>query len=1706
MISGRVYIAWLFLFAFAVTLWGQADPFVLSHEPGVYNQNIVLNMSANIEHEDILYRFAGFEQSQLISKDLPPVLSAPEGGKRRYRIELFLVVDGNLTRQQLVDYVIDRQKPYSPQSDLVQGSYNQSIEFSPYSSEDTAHFRYSMSSPDGNTSGNLDPGNSLSLPGSTGRISAYQVQIYAVDHAGNRSDPRLFRYVVDRRSETRVDSIPVISPAQGNFANPQMLYIDTRGFEHLSYSMDGEDPRLSGTEYRHELMLPSGSDQLLRVYGITHDGRELYASVTFSAGIQDYASLNQGQNSVDVIVPAVSDDLFYRVDDRPAGRFDSKLDRALSISIQPGSLRALPLRIYDQNDDVEYRYLFLMDGRRPREPDVELYSWNEVQQRYAFAEVGTTISRRLKLRIRADQNAQTFYRIDGQEPQFSQDITQEHEIFREEEFILPSDTREISLAVQSAKSQQLFGQAFLADYHVDGQVLSSPEISIEEGENAIRLQSETPVYVEFLGSEAEEGNYFSSPLELYETQHDIELTFPPGISGELNIRARALSNNGAVSAESTDIPITIDSLMSEGPDIVVDGREVTIIGESGESIMYRLLKFGGESGQRRGDFLEYDGSFRLPEETGQNIGYIVEAYAIGNENDSAISRSDILPVHTRNPQTPRLSSAKDIDALRGDELELFISNREPAVSYFYSLGVDGQAPSDPLTNGTLADGSILIHRDLEKPDQSFELRVVPVSQEDASLIGEETILSIRFDNSPPPTPRIIGGVDGRIYSSGIELRLESEPEAQILYSITRDDGTELASSQTPYLQPIFLSGIEGRRVTYSIRSYAVDAAGNTSEVHQADFTIDRDFPVSASLIIRDSSGNPLGLSETGTYVSNDRISLGFESPDTVVYELSSSEENLNTPDAHSMTYDQDIILEVPQGSEQDFQLLFRTIDDAGNLGPISELYRINIDRKSPSVPPSPQIERDGNEGVIRWFSDGDTIEFALNDRRSTPSDDDFLTYDGPILWSVDEQSDELVLYYRAIDEAGNSSEIQSTILPMLMIAPLPKISGVQDGGTYIQTRTVELFPNSGGLVRYEITSDGSEPPEVSNLSPVWSSRMNFQAVPGESVEYRVKLRQYIPGYEPSRELAFSFTLDRNPPLPPSIVGFDDRVYSSTELSIEFQTEDDGSAIYSINSYEYPSGQLPNSWNNRFTPPSGLSHGNEQSYQGAFVLEGQRGKLMLYEITAYSYDEAGNRSAQDRVWYGAVDRRNVFVSPEAELGGDGSRNAPFARIEQAVQLLSGSERTEIVLASGNYSVEHQLDIDTNTYMYGSFDPISWEKSNALSYVFPDKSFRSASLFDVHEAQLTISSAYISNSAVQLDSLVSANDGQLVIQDSSLAASGSSRIVVANASDISIDQSEVLGYELRDAVLLYLEAGSTAHITGSMIGAEQLPDFLEDSAHGSYILIRADDSTIISRGSQILPASGDSTIGVYLRSSRLTAEADTEIRSGSGKTSATALYIENSELELLESQLRGDVDAPISSLVVGRNSQISAQGSELAPEAAFGATGFTLRGGALSVDRSRFSGQGARDFVSPIILQNLEQALISRTTFEGMQTAEYIAVQVDGNLSFTDNHITLTGDEDYAAGLQLSYGAQGIISNNVFAGSTNATALQIQSSIGELNLEIVENTFAGWGVLLSEYRDSFRSSTQSAGNYRSIQQLEQLDSQGFIFNDNEINQGL
>jgi hypothetical protein len=359
--------------------------------PGRYSDDVTVRSPTGTELE---FRFLHADGTPHTDFFLPVDsgihLDGPFESEIVYRIELRDVAGE--TGPAVVSFLIDSLPPAPPRLDPRPGLYDDSVTIRPLPLEsggrsesptsgrplfeDHYRFFYRLLDRSDAVFEELPPGG-VTLTGAPGTVTEYRVAAYAVDTVGNRSDISVTPYRIDRRREQLPSSRVVVSPVDGEFANEQLLYLDSRGLRDIEMELVRLDPdgreasiSVSGDGSTPQIIPGEGSFRLTVAATAVPDGSAIRREVRWSQlGGTGASSSVQGYVSHALELPPPASRTRYTLDDTVVTRDDPIWIEPLAVAPPPDSLGILILRYRPPGAPRETRITLLPDGRRAPPPE-----------------------------------------------------------------------------------------------------------------------------------------------------------------------------------------------------------------------------------------------------------------------------------------------------------------------------------------------------------------------------------------------------------------------------------------------------------------------------------------------------------------------------------------------------------------------------------------------------------------------------------------------------------------------------------------------------------------------------------------------------------------------------------------------------------------------------------------------------------------------------------------------------------------------------------------------------------------------------------------------------------------------------------------------------------------------------------------------------------------------------------------------------------------------------------------------------------------------------------------------------------------------------------------------------------------------------------------------------------------------------------------
>lgn len=774
--------------------------------PGTYNNNQYLSFTGT--DAQVRFRIYVGENTEAGSSDEwelytgPVELTALPGEERGYEVEL---KDGLRYR-----YRIDRKPPEPP--GIVQ---ERPLEVA-FDSDAKVYYRIFAIDSEKKGAFTLWDGSPTAIPFSGMNIA--RIECYAEDDAGNRSPMAVDYAELPYRGPS---SVPILSPPPGVYLNPQLFYIDTEGYEWVRYTIDDEDPVLRGAPYLSPLLIRSRGVVRLKVAALPAGSREpVRSEVTFAQYPDETvripaSGLYSKPLSID-LPEGVSE--YATVETGPPVKASNG---SVTIKGIDGALSLHPLRftIEGNAEEGEYRFLYVMDYRKPGAPGIEL-------------DKPLPFSGKIRVRMSAGEGDSIFYTLNGATPdrfalKYQRPFTIDASQWGEQGSV---ELRSVAYGTNGRPGNE---SRMLLPFDT----VPPPAPRVEQSEispgvyrfNVKTEQEECAVLYEIGFGDGAELPTSASPRG----EDGMTVSFPRGSSGTAEIRFAAMDAAGNISHASRAETVTWDFLSPAPPVLAVENGTVTC-SDGGNRLEYLLEELDPETGtpieSGAGGWLAYTSPVRLTAEEETLAAYRFSARALDAAgNTSPVTVREYLPVDNRT-DFPLLVKGVPPGGVTGGEVVISIDTPASA-SCRYRL-VSGEEEEGEFL---AYDGPFTV-RGNGGEDIVYALETVPYS-EVTGRQGKPSRFSFRIDREPPKLPRIPAEALNTVYRENSYIPLPSASGEERYWYILEPaaEGTEAPSFErfveqgralprrgTMYLD---FGDVQG---SHHLSFMAMDTAGNVS--------------------------------------------------------------------------------------------------------------------------------------------------------------------------------------------------------------------------------------------------------------------------------------------------------------------------------------------------------------------------------------------------------------------------------------------------------------------------------------------------------------------------------------------------------------------------------------------------------------------------------------------------------------------------------------------------------------------------------------------------------------------------------------------------------------------------------------------------------------------------------------------------------------
>ena len=1580
----------------------ETDLITLSRAPGVYRNDLRIDLKASDGSIRLQYRFKESTQASFVGYRIPLYLTALEGEERPYTIIVQALKDNLVKEERNFVFVIDKKGPSAPEPSLPEGEYIGDRNLS-FKNLDDAKVYFSLN-PKSGSKFILWDGQVLSLKAGTAD-EATLVCAYAEDRAGNKSPAVLYRYKLKAVPESRqAANLSIPSPVPGTFLNPQILCVLHEGYDWIKYSLDGSDA-VSGSAYLSPVRIEGEGRIVVKLAGKragdeTIDRRE----IVFTQNAEKSPRISDGLLEKDARIDLSSFDAdhAYCLEERTPKSFDARTNRVILLETMKGGLRTLPLRVKQlkETGKGEYRFFFILDGRIPGPVEVSV-------------EGAELLSQERKLSLKAAQGTEIRYTLDGKDPAADS----------------PRYEGPVSLSLPEAtvgrlvvKARGFYGETRKGPVSERSFAFSTKFPSVKN----IRSSEKSTSGFAFISADfdpafqavyelAWDGKDPKEPnLNSPRTSGFIALQVPYGYSREIAVKVGLFDAAGNLSVHPETFRFQLHRLAPEPPQIFIQDGVVRLEGK-GQNFL-RVREKGIPQGLfETAGFEQYVAPLALPVPTGKRVEYEIDAYALDDlGNKSEVIGPFFLLSDRRIPKIPVIARKIDPGKLVKDDYVLDFSHKPKDLELFYTFTEDGTEPPAPDASANGID-TRLVFQGKENKELAYWVKILS-RYADSPEKGEVAEFRFVIDRLPPEKPEITGLPEAQIVNHGIELAIKAKKEEDsVLYRLRTIRGPKLDDSGYKlYEEPLQLSPLEGDTVLYLIDYEVKDPAGNSYKTETPlSVTIDQEAPKPPAYRILPGKPSKLELSSA---------------EGKIFFTVSREGKLPAAPDNRSARYKEPLSFD--SEAFDVFAVSALVIDEAGN---VSKPLLLTDLVKHPEllIPESSAVLQRKAELIVLSFNDEGEKTFFHKDSGTG----NFLLYDAPLVINVSNEKNRSLFYQSA------GGKIQEYSIPTLETIPLPEtlqnLSG-RYASSLLLTKSL-----STQRVHYEIAANGQDPKPVSQLSPVFEQELRFPATEGETVAYAVTLKAFSSdGTATSGPKDYSFTLDRTAPEPPVVEGVMNDHYYIDDRMIFIKSQE-GTIFVSFQELPSIDAGIEN-----------IQPGSFERYVQPLSAKSEEGSLKNFAIHAYTEDSVGNRSLTVTSLAFTLDKAVLYLSPSGKDDQEGSRSYPLRSVDRALELLRSSKRTSLFLAKGSYTCDKPIESFKDFSLIGGFEENSWRKGDSTSII----SFNAASglpAVKVAKNSLILDSILLESSPVARENLLQVDSGQLSLLNCRIKLNGTIRALNQKAGNVTINRSDVLSENLGLGELI-LSRGGSLEITNSNIAVTK-------GDQTTLISVQKPGEISLSN-SQLSGGEGLVTTAIHSLGA-LVRVKETKIFAGKGSLASLGIKSDGGVLSLNRLSLNQSEKAYISTGLSVISGKLDMQKSSILIGGQYGATGIYIKNCVATVTDSLFEGRSSEDFFYHFHGEE-SQVIFSGNSFSGGQAGDYFcSVLQDTSSVWKSNSITLGKGTVSTFGFFLKGKSSAFVDSNRLVFS-DVPGVFLRVAKESTNVRIENNLFLGKkGVILT-----------------------------------------
>jgi hypothetical protein len=390
-------------------------------------------------------------------------------------------------------------------------------------------------------------------------------------------------------------------------------------------------------------------------------------------------------------------------------------------------------------------------------------------------------------------------------------------------------------------------------------------------------------------------------------------------------------------------------------------------------------------------------------------------------------------------------------------------------------------------------------------NQNIKIKLIDFSGNESSEFSQNIV----FDTTAPILSSATA-IGSAITNSNVLVGINSIDD----YKIVEISDNEYFSNKQTFTKDqdanfVFSDNLDDGAKTLYIRIQ--DTAGNYSDVKNVSVTLDRTIPTKP--IIGNESNTITNLASYEIFLSMVSVDTNFDYYEIRVNDGGWSKES-TVSTTTNFTYN--------LNDSASNKLQIRAVDKAGNNSDISYIY-ITHDKNALNTSASPISGFYNTDVTTRLTSVGEDAIYYTIDGTTPTINSSIYNANSPIAFTSEGTH---TIKYFAVNSQGQKETIKTTVYNIDKTSPIISFENTPSTSNKDVDLNLSVSDNSLVALRYEITTDGSEP-----VKPNSSSNVSYSSIPltNEAVIVKVKVIGIDEAGNSSNEISTQLRVDKTAP-------------------------------------------------------------------------------------------------------------------------------------------------------------------------------------------------------------------------------------------------------------------------------------------------------------------------------------------------------------------------------------------------------------------------------------------------------------------------------------------------------------------------------------------------------------------------------------------------